>query len=75
MRLTRTSSDRSAGCFTCNGSNPMWTGKNAQALAARHHDKHQHQTWCDVHLSIVYGAAQADPRQTDIEDAIAERAA
>lgn len=42
------------------------------AVAARHHDATQHQTWCDVTLCYVYGAAAKDDRQTDIEDAIAQ---
>jgi hypothetical protein len=60
-----------AGCFVCSGAKDRWTGPNAQALAARHHDATKHQTWCDVAMSIRYGETAADPRQADIEDAIA----
>lgn len=69
-RQTRTSRETIAGCFTCHGGDAHWTGPNAQATAARHHDATQHPTWCDVSMSIWYGQRQVDPRQTDIEDAI-----
>ncbi len=59
------------GCFTCNGPTALWVGPHAQGVAARHYDATGHQTWCDVTLSYVYGAATEDDRQTDIEDAIA----
>lgn len=71
MRDTFTSRDLRAGCFVCHGCDAQWTGPNAQALAARHHDGTGHQTWCEVHLSIRYGSDAGDDRQTDIEDAIA----
>lgn len=71
MRDTFTSRDLNAGCFVCHGSEPRWTGPNAQALAAQHHDRTKHQTWCDVHLSIRYGSNADDDRQIDLEDAIA----
>lgn len=65
----------SAGCFVCKGDEPIWTGANAQALAAQHHDKHKHTTWCDIQMSVRYGQQEADPRQIDIEDAISEASA
>lgn len=71
MRETFTSRELKAGCFVCHGTDPQWTGPNAQALAAQHHDRTNHQTWCEVYLSIRYGADAGDDRQTDIEDAIA----
>lgn len=71
MRDTFTSRDLKAGCFLCHGTDAHWTGPNAQALAAQHHDRTKHQTWCDVYLSIRYGADAGDDRQIDIEDAIA----
>lgn len=74
-RETFTSRDVRAGCFTCHGTDAFWLTPNAQALAALHHDKTKHPTWCDVHLSIHYGREQADPRQIDIEDAISEASA
>lgn len=54
-RTTRTHSDVRAGCFVCNGNQAIWYSKNAQAVAARHHDATGHKTWCDVALSITYG--------------------
>ena len=71
MRETSTSRDLKAGCFVCHGTDARWTGPNAQALAAQHHDRTKHQTWCDVYMSIRYGTDAGDDRQTDIEDAIA----
>lgn len=49
------SRDIRAGCFSCWGSDCHWTGKNAQAVAARHHDATGHETWADVYMSITYG--------------------
>ena len=69
-RVKRTTSSATAGCVTCHGEGTGWTGPNALALAARHHDATGHSTWCDTHLSVRYGKAQADARQIDIEDAI-----
>jgi hypothetical protein len=48
-----------AGCETCDG--PMvakWTARNAQAVAARHHDATGHTTWAEVGLSSRYGPKQ-----------------
>jgi hypothetical protein len=70
-RRTATSRELSAGCFVCHGDQPRWFSANAQALAAQHHDRTGHATWCEVHLSICYGRDAADERQVDIEDAIA----
>jgi hypothetical protein len=44
------------GCFVCWGSDAQWTGPNAQALAARHHDSTGHNTWADIQLQVRYGA-------------------
>lgn len=74
-RTTWRSRDLTAGCFVCKGDEPIWTGANAQALAARHHDKHKHSSWCDIQMSVRYGQQEADPRQIDIEDAISEASA
>ncbi len=71
MRATYISRDVRAGCFVCHDGNANWTGPNAQGVAARHHDATKHATWCDVYMGIRYGDNGADPRQTDIEDAIA----
>lgn len=70
-RVTSTRRELQAGCYACHGTAAHWTGPNAQALAARHHDTTDHPTWCNIQLAIVYGAHRADPRQIDIESAIA----
>ena len=70
-RATSTVRELQAGCYTCHGTAAHWTGPNAQALAARHHDRTDHPTWCNIQLAIVYGVHRADPRQIDIEAAIA----
>jgi hypothetical protein len=71
QRRTSNVRDLRAGCFVCHGADARWTSANAQALAAQHHDRTGHPTWCDIAMSIRYGRAGVDPRQTDIEDAIA----
>jgi hypothetical protein len=63
--------DLLAGCLVCSGRTPRWTKANAQALAAQHHDRTGHATWVTIATEIQYGNAASDPRQTDIEDAIA----
>lgn len=70
-RETRTGRTVMAGCFVCGGMDAIWTGPNAQGVAARHHDATRHPTWCDVAMSIRYGREAADDRQIDIEAAIA----
>ncbi len=60
-----------AGCHVCHGDRAYWTAANAQALAARHHDRTTHATWVEIVMTTQYGRIAADPRQTDIEDAIA----
>lgn len=70
-RDTFTERHLKAGCFVCHGTDAHWTGPNAQALTAQHHDRTKHHTWCEVHLSIRYGTDVRDDRQADIEDAIA----
>lgn len=69
-RDTHTSRAVRAGCFVCGGDRPMWSGSNAQGVAARHHDATRHATWCEVSMSIAYGRERADDRQIDIESAI-----
>ncbi|MGW8136884.1 hypothetical protein ACWGNZ_14890 [Sphingomonas zeae] len=71
-RPTVSTQTATAGCITCHGQGTGWTGANALALAARHHDATGHPTWCDTHLSVRYGTTAHDDRQTDIEDAIRE---
>lgn len=58
-----------AGCFDCHGTDTHWTGANAKAVAARHHHAAGHRTWYEER--IVFESSASDPRQTDIEDAIA----
>jgi hypothetical protein len=70
-RATSTSRDVRAGCFVCHGMDAHWWGGQAQGTAALHHDRTGHATWCDVYKSVRYGAEAPDPRQVDIEDAIA----
>lgn len=55
MRRTYISRDVFAGCFECNGSDFIWSSKNAQGVAARHHDATGHTTWVEVNMSIKYG--------------------
>lgn len=60
-----------AGCRTCHGERVHWTGANAQAVAARHHDSTGHPTWCRVSLAVTYGVEAVDDRQIDIKDTLA----
>lgn len=71
VRMTSTSRDVRAGCFSCHGTNAAWFGGQAQGTAARHHDATGHATWSDVILSVRYGREAPDTRQTDLEEAIA----
>ena len=48
------------GCFVCHGGSAAWTGKNAMAVAARHHDQTGHETWVDQVLSVRYGGTGTD---------------
>lgn len=73
-RPTSTSREVTAGCFVCRGSEAIWTGGNAQGVAARHHDATGHATWCDVYLQVQYGVEAPDTRQVELEDAIAASA-
>lgn len=54
----RTSVTVIAGYFTCNGSDAMWTSKNAMAVAARHASSTGHETWADQSLSVRYQCLQ-----------------
>lgn len=49
------------GCHRCAGA--QWQGKNALALAARHHDKTKHPTWAEQTQRTEYGGAPAGPTQ------------
>ena len=70
-RTTDTTRHVRGGCFVCHGTEAHWIGPHAHGIAARHHDKSGHATWCDVQLEVRYGLEAADPRQIDIEDSIA----
>ena len=70
-RRTARISTAQAGCYVCHGDRVQWTSANAQALAAQHHDRTGHHTWCEIALSVRYGRAAPDDRQIDIEEAIA----
>ncbi|GAA3708298.1 hypothetical protein GCM10022268_17040 [Sphingomonas cynarae] len=72
-RPTVTTRAHQAGCVVCHGSEARWTGANARALAARHHDHTKHETWYGLSMAVRYGEAEPDPdpRQMDIETAIA----
>lgn len=41
----------------CNRCTRRWDGQNALAMAARHHDRTQHQTWAEQTQRTVYGGA------------------
>ena len=72
-RPTYTTREVVAGCRDCHGREAQWRGPNAQGVAARHHDAHQHQTWVEVTLKIVYGNGP-DPEvvpQLAFDDALA----
>jgi hypothetical protein len=58
MRDTWISRDVFAGCFECHGSEAIWWTKNAQGVAARHHDATGHTTWVEVNMSIKYGSGE-----------------
>ena len=62
MRRYSVSRDIRAGCFTCWGSDCKWDAKNAQALAAKHHDATGHVTWVDVGMSIRYGTEEKEEK-------------
>ncbi len=70
-RPTARHRDITAACFVCHGAAAFWTSANAQALAAQHHDRTGHQTWCNIAMSVTYGSNACDDCQIDIEDAIA----
>lgn len=70
-RPTVTTRAHEAGCFVCHGSEAHWTKANARAVAARHHDSTKHETWFRSSIAVRYGQAEPDPRQMDIETAIA----
>jgi hypothetical protein len=59
MRKYSYSRDVKAGCYQCHGSDTHWFGKNAQGVAARHHDVHGHQTWVEIEMTIQYGKSDS----------------
>ncbi|HKF36078.1 MAG TPA: hypothetical protein VKB35_04195 [Ktedonobacteraceae bacterium] len=42
-----------AGCQDCEGGRVRWTGKNAQATAARHTIDTGHTTWVELELTFA----------------------
>ncbi|WP_234055901.1 hypothetical protein [Xanthobacter sp. NM-44] len=56
-----------SGCYHCGGADARWHGKNALALAARHHDSTGHTTWCEQVMSVRYGPALGDDTQPAAE--------
>jgi hypothetical protein len=54
-RPTYTRHDVRAGCHECHGGEAHWYDKNAQGVAARHHDAIGHRTWVEVSLAVHYG--------------------
>lgn len=50
-----------AGCRICQ---TKWTGKNAQAVAARHYDATRHETWVEVNMQVTYGGLKRTPQGT-----------
>jgi hypothetical protein len=52
QRETYLSRDYHGGCETC-GLN--WRTRNAQALAAQHHDRTGHETFCEIWMNWRYG--------------------
>lgn len=69
-RHTETKREVSAGCLDCGRPGSLWSGGNAQAVAARHSDATGHRTWVNVYMAIRYGAAPEGSLQHDIEDTI-----
>jgi len=67
MRKTRLAKSYTAGCFDCADGEGQWFANNAQAVAARHHDKTGHATWVDVVLSFTYGDQEA-PAPAKVEE-------
>ena len=61
-RRLRTTRKRRAGCLACFGPEAKWSGANAQALAAKHHDAYGHVTWVEVLMRIKYGAQKRPDR-------------
>lgn len=49
-----------AGCDECDGNDALWHGKNAQGVAARHHDATGHRTWVEVYMNIAYESVERD---------------
>ena len=59
-RVRKTSVETISGCFVCHGAGAVWQGKNAMAVAARHHDQTGHMTWVEQHLTVRYGEDGSD---------------
>jgi len=59
-RITYTQRKTISGCFLCHGGAPHWTGWNAAACAASHHDHTGHPTWAELNISIRYGEGSTE---------------
>lgn len=57
MRRTRVGRNFRAGCYDCDAS---WDGKNAQGVAARHHDKTGHYAWVEIETIVLYGGRASE---------------
>lgn len=44
-----------AGCSVCHRTAAAWFARNAQGLAAQHHDRTGHPTWFEGVMSVRYG--------------------
>ncbi len=55
-----------AGCSVCHNGQRQWEGKNAQGVAAKHHDATGHPTWVKVAMRIFYGKRIEDKRQANL---------
>ena len=48
------------GCGRCNA---QWDGKNAVAMAARHHDNTRHPTWAEQTQRTEYGGGGSSTKR------------
>lgn len=67
QRVTYIGRDLTAGCDECHGDTGHWFGKNAQGVAARHHDATGHHTWVDVYMHITYGKRDEEPTKEAVQ--------
>ncbi|MGO1304992.1 MAG: hypothetical protein ACTMKV_09445 [Sphingomonas parapaucimobilis] len=53
-----------AGCFTCHGTDPRWSGKSAHDMAARHHEATGHPTYCNGFMTAPPARQASEARAT-----------